>query len=119
MVFGSYGTSYQTPLSDVDLAILFQKDMRPSQERVIELEISISDICHEDDINVLSLNDANVMLQFRVLDGATSIYERDPIAVCDFREHVFKVYGDFEPFYRHFARQYDGVLREAYSRDRS
>ena len=117
MIYGSYGTVYQTPLSDVDLALLFQQK-RPSVERILALEAGIASVCQEDDINVLSLNDAHIMLQFRVLETAILIYERDPNALCSFREYVFKIYGDFAPFYREFSREYDSALREVYVRDR-
>ncbi len=118
MIYGSYGTAYQTPLSDVDLALLFHQDRRPSVERILALEAGIASVCQEDDINVLILNDVDVMLQFRVLDTGRLIYERDPSALCEFREYVFKVYGDFSPFYRASSREYDSALREAYVRDR-
>lgn len=118
MLYGSYGTSHQTALSDVDLALLFRQDARPSAERVLSLEASIVGICREDDINVLSLNDADVMLQFRVLDTATLIFNGDPGALCDFREHVLKIHADFAPFYREFIREYDAALRGIYVRDR-
>ncbi len=118
IIYGSYGTAYQTPLSDVDLALLFRKNRRPGIERVLVLEAGIASVCREDDINVLVLNDADVMLQFRVLETANLIYERDHSALCDFREYVFKVYGDFAPFYRESTREYDNVLREVYVHDR-
>jgi len=118
MIYGSYGTELQTALSDVDLALLFYRDRRPSVERILALEAGIASICQEDDINVLSLNDADVMLQFRVLETAKVIFEREPSALCDFREHVFKVYADFAPFYRESSREYDSVLKEVYVRDR-
>ncbi|HHX29025.1 MAG TPA: nucleotidyltransferase domain-containing protein [Firmicutes bacterium] len=118
MIYGSYGTEFQTPLSDVDLAILFYRDRKPSVERLLALEAGIVAICREDDINVLCLNDVDVMLQFRVIETGRLIFQRDPVALSDFREYVFKIYGDFAPFYRQASREYDKSLREAYVRDR-
>ncbi|MGI6667769.1 MAG: type VII toxin-antitoxin system MntA family adenylyltransferase antitoxin [Bacillota bacterium] len=118
MIYGSYGTEFQTPLSDVDLAILFYRDRKPSVERLLALEAGIVAICREDDINVLCLNDVDVMLQFRVIETGRLIFQRDPVALSDFREYVFKIYGDFAPFYRQASREYDKALREAYVRDR-
>lgn len=118
MIYGSYATEFQTPLSDVDLALLFCPDRKPSLERILALEAAIAGICREDDINVLCLNDADVIFQFRVLETAKVIFERDPVALSDFREYVFKVYGDSAPFYREVSREYDRFLREAYVRDR-
>jgi hypothetical protein len=61
----------------------------------------------EDDINVLCLNDVDVMLQFRVIETGRLIFQRDPVALSDFREYVFKIYGDFAPFFRQASREYD------------
>lgn len=118
MLYGSYGTVYQTLLSDVDLALLFHPERRPSIDRILTLEAGVSSVCQEDDINILPLNDADIILQFKVLESGKLIYERDPVALSDFREYVFKVYGDFAPFYRAFTREYDCVLKETYVHDR-
>lgn len=117
-LYGSYGTAHQTALSDVDIAVLFYRDKLPDRRRLLTLEADISSICREDDVNVLPLNEADVMLQFRVLETGRPLLEKEPGAVSDFREYVFRVHGDFEPFYRAFCRDYDHALREAYSRDR-
>jgi predicted nucleotidyltransferase len=47
MIYGSYGTEFQTPLSDVDLAILFYRDRKPSVERLLALEAGIVAICRK------------------------------------------------------------------------
>ncbi|HHV79656.1 MAG TPA: nucleotidyltransferase domain-containing protein [Firmicutes bacterium] len=117
-LYGSYGTSYQTPLSDIDIALLFYSGSRPDLRRLLALEADISSICHEDDVNVLVLNDADVMLQHRVLETGRPLLEKELTAVSDFREYVFRTYGDFEPFYRAFCREYDRTLREASGCDR-
>lgn len=115
-LYGSYGTVHQTALSDVDLALLFYHTKRPDLRRLLALEAGVSGICREDDVNVLVLNDADVMLQFRVLETGRPLFEREPDRVSDFREYVFKIHGDFAPFYRAFCREYDHTLREAYVR---
>ncbi len=117
-LYGSYGTAAQTALSDVDIALLFFRDRLPDRRRLLSAEADISGICREDDVNVLSLNEADVMLQARVLETGRPLLEKDPDAVADFREHVFRIYGDFEPFYRAFCQQHDQALREAYRDDR-
>ena len=48
MIYGSYGTEFQTPLSDVDLAILFYRDRKPGVERLLALEAEIAATCRED-----------------------------------------------------------------------
>lgn len=117
-LYGSYGTAHQTPLSDVDIAVLFYRDRLPDRRRLLSLEADISDICREDDVNVLSLNDSDVILQSRVLETGRPLLEKEPDTVADFREYVFRVHGDFEPFYRAFCREHDQLMREAHPGDR-
>ncbi|HHY38413.1 MAG TPA: nucleotidyltransferase domain-containing protein [Clostridia bacterium] len=115
-LYGSYGTEFQTPLSDVDIAVLFHS--KPDFERLLDIQGHISDICRNDDINVLVLNEAPVMLQFKVIMTGRLLYERERNKLSDFLEHVFKLYGDFAPFYAAFCREYDASLRETYVYDR-
>ncbi|QUL99162.1 MAG: hypothetical protein IMF26_03595 [Candidatus Fermentithermobacillus carboniphilus] len=117
-LYGSYGTAHQTVLSDIDITLLFYRERRPDLRRLLSLEADIASICGEDDVNVLVLNDADVILQHRVLETGRVLVEKEPAAVSDFRERVFVIYGDFEPFYRAFCRDYDRVLREAFVCDR-
>jgi len=117
-IYGSYGTRDQTPLSDVDIALLFYRDKLPGRRRLLSLEADASAICCENDVNLLCLNEADVILQFRVLQTGRVLLEKEPDAVADFREYVFRVHGDFEPFYRAFCLERDQALREVYSRDR-
>lgn len=117
-LYGSYGTPYQTALSDIDIALLFYHEKKPDLRRLLSLEADIAQICATDDVNVVVLNDADVILQHRVLETGRPLLEKDLVAVSDFRERVFVVYGDFEPFYRAFCRDYDRALREAFVRDR-
>jgi len=117
-LYGSYGTALQTRFSDVDIALLFYTNKRPDLQRVLTLEAAMNAICHEDDINVVVLNNADPLLQFRVVETGRPIFEREREAVSDFRERVFKTYFDFEPFYRALCADYDKAIQEAYLRDR-
>ncbi len=118
MIYGSYGTPFQTCLSDVDLAVLFRFDERPGIDRILALEAELSRICREDDINVLVLHDAHVLLQFEVIRTGRLIYCGDQIAASDFHEYVFKVYGDFAPFYHYVCKEYDRALKGVLLHDR-
>jgi len=78
------------------------------------MESEISLICGSDDINVLMLNDAPVILQFKVISTGKLLYERDARAASDFQEIVCKQFADFMPDYLAFCRDYDRFLHEAY-----
>lgn len=113
-IFGSYGTPEQTPLSDVDLAVLFRPGTHPDPKRELRLAADITEIVREDDLNLVVLNHAPVTLQMRVLESGRPLYESDSAAVSDFVERVAKLYGDFAPDLLRFHDEYDDSLREAY-----
>lgn len=116
-LYGSYGTADQTPLSDVDLAIVYRPDREPTRDEERQLVEDILDALGEDDVSVTNLNAADVMFQFNVVEGGRLLYCRDPVALADFHERVFKLHGDFIIDYQEFVREYDRTLVEAYPDD--
>ncbi|MHB1043111.1 MAG: type VII toxin-antitoxin system MntA family adenylyltransferase antitoxin [Eubacteriales bacterium] len=113
-LYGSYGTGEQTPLSDVDIAILLKRGVKDSFDEQLEISSKVAEIANNDDVNVLVLNTAPVLLQFRVIKSGRLLFARDQDELADFQELVCKVYADFMPDYQAFARDYDQALKEAY-----
>lgn len=113
-IYGSYGTAEQTPLSDVDIAVLLKRGTEKNFEKQLEISSKVAEIANSDDVNVLVLNDIAVILQFRVIKTGVLLFVRDHTGLADFQELVFKIYADFMPDYLAFARDYDQALREAY-----
>jgi predicted nucleotidyltransferase len=112
-LFGSYGTQYQTPLSDVDIAVLFI----PGEEINLKTELAImgdlADITGEDDINVVVLNKAPLTVQFEVLKTGKVLANKE-LYLEDFHEYVCKRYADFKIDLDQFNADYDSALREVY-----
>jgi predicted nucleotidyltransferase len=117
-IFGSYGTPYQTPLSDLDLALLFRWDRLPDLARQGQLYLDIPEILHEEDVSITILNRAPVRFQFRVLETGRLLLCRDPVALADFTEEVISRHADFIIDYERFVEEYDQALRERYAHDR-
>jgi predicted nucleotidyltransferase len=116
-IFGSYGTPYQTPLSDLDLAFLFRRDRVPDFAAQGQLYLDIPEILHEEDISITVLNRAAVLFQFRVLETGRRLVCRDPIALADFTEEVISRHADFIIDHERFVKEYDQALRELYAHD--
>ena len=94
IIFGSYGTEFQREDSDIDFAILFDERLDMLQEmKVLD---DLSRILNFENVDLVNVNKAPVMIQFRSLGGKI-IYERDYYEVCDYMEKVFKLYADFAP----------------------
>lgn len=113
-LFGSYGTEHQTPLSDVDIAVLVKRAHHPmSLKDRLTLEDQISRILREDDVNLLILNDAPVVFRHKVLKQGRMLYRAGHgTDLADFIEGTLNVYLDFIASYRAFLRDYDRARLE-------
>jgi len=103
LIVGSYGTKYQTENSDIDLAILFSKEISFFDE--LDLEVQICDILQTDKVDIINLNKAPLTLQFKAISEGREIIKKDPIKVADFEEVVLDLYQDHEYFYRIFYKE--------------
>ena len=112
-LFGSYGTQYQTTLSDVDIAVLFV----PGTVLELKIELGIlsdlTNMSREDDINLVILNKAPITLQFEILSTGRLLCKKE-FYLEDFQEYVCKRYADFEIDLDRFNKEYDTVLRKVY-----
>lgn len=114
-LFGSYGTEWQTPLSDVDLALVFRPG-RPS-ELPSELDLigTVTGSLREDDVSVTVLNRAPLALRFDVLAKGRPLFVFDEIALADFIEETIDRHGDFAVDRDRFLTEYDRALVEDYA----
>jgi uncharacterized protein len=112
-LFGSYGTQYQTPLSDVDIAVLFIPGEDVNIETELKILADLADITEEDDINLVVLNKVPLTLQFEVL-ATGRLLEKKDLYLEDFHEYVCKRYADFKIDLDQFNSEYDAALREVY-----
>lgn len=115
-LYGSYGTPHQTPLSDVDLGLVFRLDSVPAFREEIEIVGRIAETARDDDVTATILNRAAAPFQFRVLSTGRLIYCADRLALADFVEQVINDYGDFVIDYEGFIKEYDAALVERYGR---
>jgi predicted nucleotidyltransferase len=94
-IFGSYGTPDQTPLSDLDIALLYRREAVPDLGGQGEVWERIIDVLHEEDVSVTILNRAPILFQFRVLETGRKLLCRNEIALADFIEYVVSRHADF------------------------
>lgn len=115
-LYGSYGTRCQTPLSDVDIALLLEgSSLRPGYEDELHLHSDIAQILREEDINLTILNKVPIMLRYNILAEGRLIYRDSSTALEDFIEQTLNTYMDCSIDYRQMARDYDEArLEETY-----
>jgi predicted nucleotidyltransferase len=113
-LYGSYGTPFQTPLSDVDIALIFGEEIEPSSAPQVELIGRVAGALHEDDVSVTILNRAPLAMQHSVLAEGRPLLILDEIAHADFVERTITRYSDFAIDEARFFEEYDRALVEEY-----
>ncbi|HET9481868.1 MAG TPA: nucleotidyltransferase domain-containing protein [Candidatus Polarisedimenticolia bacterium] len=113
-LYGSYGTAYQTPLSDVDIAFVFRPHAVPDFDEHLRLIGVVTETLAEDDVSVTILNRAPLPFQHQVLRTGRILLVRDEEGLADFKEVVIDRFCDFVFDYEVMLRDYDAGLREAY-----
>ena len=113
-VYGSYGTPDQTPLSDVDLALVFEPARVPGFDEHLRMIGRITAILGEEDFSITVLNSAPPIFQFRVLETGRLLFCRDETALADFTAEALGRYADFMIDHQAFLEEYDAALVEEY-----
>jgi predicted nucleotidyltransferase len=103
-IIGSYGTADQREDSDIDLAILFDREAIMYDE--MKLAAAITSILTFEDIDIVNLKKAPITLQFKTINEGRQIYERDYIKVCDYIESVNNLYHDASYYIERYNRDY-------------
>lgn len=103
-IIGSYGTDNQREDSDLDIAILFDKDVTLYDE--MKLSAGISSVIALEDVDIVNLKKAPITLQFKTISEGRQIYERDYFMVCDYIEFVNNQYHDALYYIEKYNRDY-------------
>ena len=102
-LFGSQSDGTATEQSDIDLAVLFDRELNFDEE--LAFEVAVSEALKTDDVDVLNLNWANLRMRFRGIAGKL-LYERDFVRVADFVEETLIEQRDFYPRAQSMLRDY-------------
>jgi predicted nucleotidyltransferase len=93
-LFGSFGTPYQRPTSDVDIAVLLPHDRQTPSERFIALQQQLA-LMLQRDVDLIDLRSANTILQFEIIEHGRRIIapvrsESDlfEVLVCAFYQKI-------------------------------
>jgi predicted nucleotidyltransferase len=109
-IIGSYGTEHQREESDIDFAILFDKEIKILEEMSIAGDIT--EILNEENIEIVNLNKRTpITLQFRTIKEGRILYESDYIQVCDYIEQVIKQYQNSRYYIETFNKDYFGIFK--------
>jgi predicted nucleotidyltransferase len=111
-LFGSQADGTATPRSDIDLAVLFDRDLTLDEE--LTFQVAVCDTLGVyDDVDIVNLNRASLLLRHRAIAG-NLLYERDCVRVSDFIERILIEYPDYEWYLDRFNEDYFAGMRQDY-----
>jgi predicted nucleotidyltransferase len=99
-LFGSYAADRQTPASDIDLAVLLDRDLPPHRhfEKKLQLLSIITSELMTDEIDLVVLNQAPPALAYRVVREGKLLFEKEDGKAqrVSFQTRVWDRYFDFQ-----------------------
>jgi len=114
-LFGSQARGDSGPLSDVDIAVLLTG--QPTAEECAQQQLALLDkvtaYLRRDDVDVVILNRAPLLLQHRVIRDGTVLFCRDDLYRVRYEAQTIMAYLDFRYYQeRYFDALKDRILRE-------
>lgn len=97
-IFGSYAKGKNDKNSDLDIAVLLEKDYNISDK--LSLIGDFIDIFKREDIDLVILNDVNSVLEHQVIKYGKLVYMENEDIKVNYEVRVLKEYMDMEPFRR-------------------
>lgn len=99
-LFGSYGIGYETPMSDVDIAVYLMSEVPKDKYFDIRLRIiqDATEILHTDEVDLSILNEADQLFAFNIISTSTILYDRNPVLRIDYEVRIIDRYLDFDPY---------------------
>lgn len=97
-LYGSYARGEETPLSDLDLAILWEREgsVKARKRVLLHLSQKLSRRFNLD-VDVRSLNEASLELQYRVVSEGKVLFCEDKSRRLKFEDRVVMGFLDFKP----------------------
>ncbi len=101
-LYGSQATGKASLLSDIDIAVLFERGAGASErfKRILDLMSDLADVFKRDDVNVLDLDGGTPLLNNNVRLQGRVIYCADARARAEFELHALQQFVDTEPLRR-------------------
>lgn len=113
-IFGSVAAGRARADSDVDIAVLVDRRVRPAQRLKYRLKLmaDLGAALHRSDIEVVLLNEAPPLLAHRVLSQGKLVFERSASARVRFQVQTASRYLDLIPMFETHIRYLKKSVRE-------
>jgi len=104
-LFGSRALQLADEMSDIDIAILFKDDKLTFDEE-LQLLNEINSILRTDEVSLVILNKAPLVIRNGVIKGAKVLYSADDNARLMFEEKTMKQYMDFKYYLDDYDKEF-------------
>lgn len=112
-LFGSAVTGKEGLKKDIDIAVLVNDESAERYtETYSEIYFDLIKLLNREDIDVVIVNDAPLLLRMEVLRNKKIIYERDVEKRVDFEARTIIEYLDWKPMWNFFIDDLENKIRE-------
>lgn len=107
-LFGSLAMGTYTPLSDIDIAVIFDRGLPKKVVEELENEIfdGLMKIFKTDEIDLVVLGSAPLSVRYGVLKTAKIVYCSNTEKTVDFQTEVVSKYLDIKPYREEFYKEF-------------
>lgn len=97
-LFGSQANGKLDSQSDIDIAVLLDRNMTRTELFQSRLKIiaDIADLLGRDDIDLVLLNEDNITINHEIIKNGILIFERDMIDRIDWETEIFSKWMDWK-----------------------
>lgn len=116
-VFGSAATGMLKPLSDIDLAVLFDDKLNKSQlfNKELDLRSTIAQVLETEEFDLVNLNLAPARFAHNILTDGRLLFCKNYPVLSDFIEKNTREYLDFRYYRDDFDRTFRELLTAKYN----
>ena len=113
-LFGSLAKGISHAQSDIDVAVIFEPSVPPSEyfKREAAVTLALMLLLHTDAVDIVSLNEAPLLLAFQVLKYKRLLYSADEFRRAEFEVRIIGMYYDFKPMIDRYGRQMFQRIKE-------
>lgn len=106
-LFGSVAKKKTGPLSDIDIAVLFDEKVSSAQyfDRKLTVMGELADLFKTDNIDVVVLNEAPPLLTHRIIKEGTPFFSQNEKRRLEFELRAIMRYLDWKPHLRKYVRE--------------
>jgi predicted nucleotidyltransferase len=101
LLFGSQASGQASPESDIDIALLYNKNAVPSAFDMLTLAQELSDLMHKE-VDIVLLNEASPIIAMQAVKNGVPLFISDQKAYQNFEVQLITDYADVKTLRKPF-----------------